>query len=362
MHFLRNFYLSLFLLILSGNSLYSQCTSVIPSNTLTGSANVGGSGSNIRLLCANDSVFSSGGGGNTHFINAGAYVSSSGGGSHIIYVKNGGTLDISGGGGSITVYYEAGAIINNTLIGGGSNNFILCANIVFDYTNFPQAPCNNCNNNLAITPAVSQQLVGNTATFTAVTSDPNPSFIWQSDFGQGYQTLNNVGNYSGTTSANLTISILQLASHNQPLRAISTSGICVDTSAVSIISIQDTCITNLTVTDTITYYDTLLTSVTDTLRIQTVITNITPQGNTNTLKVFPNPAKTHITIDYGDFNLMNGYSVTFVNASGQTVFTTQLSQQTSQIDLNTWTGSGLYFMQLIDAQNNTVENRKIVIQ
>jgi hypothetical protein len=136
---------------------------------------------------------------------------------------------------------------------------------------------------------------------------------------------------------------------------------------------MDTCITNVTLYDTITtqvfdttyvtqtVYDTLLTTVTDTLLINALITGINPPNNQNTLKVFPNPTSTHITINYGNFISMNGYTLKIVNAIGQTVFTTPINQQTSYIDLSTWTGTGIYFVQLIDQQNNTIENRKIVI-
>jgi hypothetical protein len=212
----------------------------------------------------------------------------------------------------------------------------------------------SCNNNTNITPQSNSLMMGNTATFAASTTDPNPSYVWQSDLGQGFQTLNNFGNYSGTNAANLNIANVQLANHNQPIRVISTSGNCIDTSNVAVINILDTCL--------VTVYDTLLTTVTDTLVINAQITGINPPNNLNTLKVFPNPASTHITIDYGNFNAMSGYTLTIVNSIGQTVFTTPINQQTSYIDLSTWTGNGIYFVQLIDPQNNTIENRKIVIQ
>jgi len=51
----------------------------------------------------------------------------------------------------------------------------------------------------------------------------------------------------------------------------------------------------------------------------------------------------------------------YVPTTGQTVFTTFINQQNSYIDLSTWTGNGIYYVQLIDTQNNTIENRKIVI-
>jgi hypothetical protein len=214
----------------------------------------------------------------------------------------------------------------------------------------------NCTNNLTITPQNNSLQIGNTATFNATTSDPNPNYVWQSDLGQGFQTLNNYGNYSGVNAASLNISNIQLQNHNQPIRVISTSGNCTDTSNIAVINILDTCITNVTV------YDTLYTTVTDTLIINAMITGLNPPSNLNTLKIYPNPANSHITIDYGNFNAMNGYTIKIVNSIGQTVFTTPINQQTSYIALTSWTGSGIYFVQLINPQNNTIENRKIVIQ
>jgi hypothetical protein len=197
---------------------------------------------------------------------------------------------------------------------------------------------------------------GSTAVFTATTTDSNPSYVWQSDFGQGFQTLNDYGNYSGVNTNSLSISNVQLSEHNQPIRVISTSGECIDTSDVSTINITDTCI--VTINDTIT----TLISVTDTLVINTLITGLIPPNNLNTIKVFPNPANSHITIDFGNFSSMNGYTLTITNSIGQTVYTTPINEQSSYVDLSTWSGNGIYFVQIIDTQNNTIENRKIVLQ
>jgi hypothetical protein len=214
----------------------------------------------------------------------------------------------------------------------------------------------NCTNTTAITPQTNSLTTGSTATFTASTSDPNPSYVWQSNFGQGFQTLNNIGKYSGTNTGTLNIANVQLPNHTQPIRVISTSGNCIDTSNVAVINILDTCITSVTV------YDTLLTTVTDTLVINATLTGLNPPVNQNTLKVFPNPANTHITIDYGNVSLMSGYTLKIVNALGAMVFSAPINQQTSYINLSTWTGNGIYYVQLINPQNNTIENRKIVIQ
>lgn len=214
----------------------------------------------------------------------------------------------------------------------------------------------NCSNNLTISPETNLLQAGSSANFNATTSDSDPSFVWQSDFGQGFQTLNNYGNYSGVNSNSLSISNVQLSEHNQPIRVISTSGECFDTSNVATINIADTCI--VTINDTIT----TLISVTDTLVINTLITGLTPPNNSNTIKVFPNPANSHITIDFGNFESMNGYTLTITNSVGQTVYTTPINEQSSYIDLSTWSGNGIYFVQIIDTQNNTIENLKIVLQ
>lgn len=92
------------------------------------------------------------------------------------------------------------------------------------------------------------------------------------------------------------------------------------------------------------------------------VTVINPPNNLNTVKVFPNPAHTHITIDYGNFASMSGYRLKITNNLGQVVFTSPINQQSSYIDLSTWSGNGIYFVQIIDTQNNTIENRKIVLQ
>jgi hypothetical protein len=212
----------------------------------------------------------------------------------------------------------------------------------------------NCNNNTTISPQTNSLTTGSTASFTAITSDPNPSYVWQSDFGQGYVTLNNFGSYSGVNTGTLNIANVQLPNHTQPIRVITTSGNCIDTSNVAIISITDTCINIVT--------DTTFITVTDTLVINTTITSLNPPNNANTIKVFPNPTNDHITIDYGNFSLMNGYQLRIENSLGQQVFQTNITQQSDYLNLTTWGGNGLYFVHIIDPQGNTIDIRKIVLQ
>jgi hypothetical protein len=129
------------------------------------------------------------------------------------------------------------------------------------------------------------------------------------------------------------------------------------------VTVQDTLVTQVydTITTHINVYDTVLVSVTDTLIINTTL-NLPAPNNTNIIKVYPNPASDHITIDNGNFALMNGYSIKIENSTGQQVFNASVNQAQFYIDISSWTGNGLYFIHLIDPTNNTVTIRKLVVQ
>ena len=103
--------------------------------------------------------------------------------------------------------------------------------------------------------------------------------------------------------------------------------------------------------------------MTNTLIISANLTGFNPIAYQNSIKVYPNPSRDHVIIDCGsNFNTLNGYSMRIENSSGQTVFTTIITQQSYNIDLTTWTGNGVYFVYLIDNLSHIVSVKKIVIQ
>jgi hypothetical protein len=204
------------------------------------------------------------------------------------------------------------------------------------------------NANLSVNPTSSS--IGSNAILSV--SSPISSLQWQSNPSNvGWVNLSNNTQYNGVTNDTLVVSNLQLSNHNQPFRVLA----CGDTSNVASIQIADTCITNVTI------YDTLLTTVTDTLIINTTLSLPAP-NNQNTILIYPNPASDHITIDNGNYAAMAGYTIKIENNAGQQVFQSAVNQPQFYIDLSTWSGNGLYFVHLIDPQNNTVTVRKIVLQ
>ena len=203
-----------------------------------------------------------------------------------------------------------------------------------------------CNgSNISIQPTNSTVAIGSTAQFST-NAPAGSTYQWQSNpLELGWQNVVNNTTYSGATTNTLTISNTSVSNHNQPFRAIVNAGGCTDTSDVANIIIGDTC----------------LTTVTDTLIINTTLSLPAP-NNENTILIYPNPASDHITIDNGNFAAMAGYSIKIENNAGQQVFQSAINQAQFYVDLSTWTGNGLYFVHLIDPQNNTVTVRKIVLQ
>jgi hypothetical protein len=268
-----------------------------------------------------------------------------------------------------------------------------------------------------VSPMVVNGQLGGTATFNLTSANnQNINYTWQTNIaGLGWIAVPNNSTYFISPTQDLTINNLIISNHQQQFRLLTSLGNCFDTSATVSIILADTCIntrtdtnyvtitdtsyvtiydTNyVTVTDTnfvtiydtsyvtiydtsyvtvhdtsfvtiydttyITIYDTVYVTVADTLVIKTQLG--LPSNSVNTLKVYPNPASTHITIDNGNFSLMNGYSIRITNNLGQVVFNEPVNQQQFYINLSTWLGKGLYLLYLQDPQGNIADVRKIVL-
>jgi hypothetical protein len=211
-----------------------------------------------------------------------------------------------------------------------------------------------CTHDLSLTSENTISNLGSTVSFSAITSDTNPVYTWQTDLGQGFQNVVDYGSYSGASTSTLTISDLQLNNHIQPIRVISTSGSCIDTSAVAVITITDTCITNV--------IDTSYITVTDTLIINLNPTGFNPVTYANTILMYPNPTSEELTINYGDFASLAGYTLKIFNSIGQEIHSANINQQQEVLPLGIWGGAGTYQVVIYNAQGVPVDTRTIVLQ
>lgn len=103
-------------------------------------------------------------------------------------------------------------------------------------------------------------------------------------------------------------------------------------------------------------------TVTDTLKINTTITSYNPVTYLNTIKVYPNPTNDHITIDYGNYSKLSGYTLKITNSLGSLVYSTVVTQQQSYLSLSSFGGKGLYFIYLNDQNGNLISTKKIVLE
>ena len=114
---------------------------------------------------------------------------------------------------------------------------------------------------------------------------------------------------------------------------------------------QNQCFTNTTVTDT------LIINVG-----QLSYTN--PVTYSNNITIAPNPASTEININFNNITNLAGGSINIINSLGQSVATTPITATGTQttMQLSVWGGTGLYFVQIINAQGQIVDIKKIILQ
>ena len=154
--------------------------------------------------------------------------------------------------------------------------------------------------------------INNSAQFVVSSSDPSATFQWQTDLGVGFQNLNSVGQYIGTTTNTLTVSNATMSNNNQPFRCIVSSGSCSDTSNVAVLTVN------------------INTGINETLQ-------------DNLLSVFPNPAQSVINVK-ADVNLI-GVVYSIYDNKGRVVLTGKLDSKNTTIELGNLTG-GIYMLRV----------------
>jgi hypothetical protein len=86
---------------------------------------------------------------------------------------------------------------------------------------------------------------------------------------------------------------------------------------------------------------------------------INHQQQNKTINIFPNPAKSDITIALDGFNTING-NIQIVDAVGKVVYQEAITQSRKNISVATLSG-GIYFVKFIDASQQKLPIQKLVI-
>ena len=99
-----------------------------------------------------------------------------------------------------------------------------------------------------------------------------------------------------------------------------------------------------------------------TMTINTEPLSTNPVTYKSSVTIYPNPANDQITIDCGNLANVSGWSIKITNMLGQEVFNQPMDTQQYLVPLNSWTGQGMYFVKIINAQNQVVNIKKIILQ
>lgn len=113
--------------------------------------------------------------------------------------------------------------------------------------------------------------------------------------------------------------------------------------------------------DTVKIYDTTYYSVSDTLIIDVSLSGNSTGLKVNRVKVFPNPTNSFLTIEFGDYNLMNNYWIKIENLQGQLIYQSKIDKSEVTIDFNKFGSVGTNILSIIDPENKIVISKKIIL-
>ncbi len=108
--------------------------------------------------------------------------------------------------------------------------------------------------------------------------------------------------------------------------------------------------------------DTNTCSTYDTLKIKINITAGVYANQTNEVKIYPNPTNTDLVIDNGNFAMLTGYKVAIFNSVGAKVYEGAINSSETTIPLSSLGNKGIYIVSILDSNNQTVENKTIVLE
>jgi hypothetical protein len=178
---------------------------------------------------------------------------------------------------------------------------------------------NGCQLSVNIQPTNQTININNNSQFVVSSTDPSATYQWQTDLGVGFQNLNSVGQYSGTTNDTLTIANTTMSNNNQPFRCIVTLGSCSDTSNVAFLTVNN----NVGINET---------------------------SHDNLFSVFPNPAQSVINVK-ADSKLI-GSIYTIYDNTGKVVLTGNLNSKNKTIELGNLSG-GIYLFSVGENMKQT---------
>ena len=117
----------------------------------------------------------------------------------------------------------------------------------------------------------------------------------------------------------------------------------------------------------ITKYDTITTTVTkfDTVSILKIKVQLTTGVKANQLAMvtaFPNPTLDVLVLEVSDIQAFAGYKYKMLDIQGKEVYVSSITNAKTEIALKSLGAKGVYVLHILDANNTSIENKKIVLE
>ncbi len=94
-------------------------------------------------------------------------------------------------------------------------------------------------------------------------------------------------------------------------------------------------------------------------RLNAANTLSTIENEMNSFTIYPNPATDKFTIDF-DNELISNHTIKINNMLGQEVYSTIINEPQFEVN-KTWQGEGMYFVKILNAQNEVLSVKKIML-
>ena len=100
----------------------------------------------------------------------------------------------------------------------------------------------------------------------------------------------------------------------------------------------------------------------DTLKVKFKLTTGIKAGQLTSMNVYPNPTSDVIIIEASNVTALNGYSYKLIDVQGKEVYNALVTNVKTEISMKTFGKAGVYILQVVDANNVSIETKQIVLE
>lgn len=90
------------------------------------------------------------------------------------------------------------------------------------------------------------------------------------------------------------------------------------------------------------------------------VVSIEEQKDMSNVQIYPNPTNSTITVNIENKANTKGYKIEINNLLGQTVYTNSINSTNNSIDLSSLGNKGVYFVKVLDENNNLIDVQKVI--